>query len=217
MIGSAWYLGRGPGLLVALLFEGHARLLRRLARRTPVRFAVIGFNRIVLFGSVVCSRARDARRKRAEAAQAALARRSEASARPGRTRKTANRLKDDFLATVSHELRTPLNAILGWAAMLQPARRRRRTTPRQRSHIERNAQRAGAARRRHPRYFPHRHRTSCRLRSAQPLEMAAVVADAIETVRVAPTAKSMNSHVDSTPARCARRPRSAAADRWNLL
>jgi signal transduction histidine kinase/ActR/RegA family two-component response regulator len=32
---------------------------------------------------------------------------------------TANRLKDQFLATVSHELRTPLNAILGWAEMLK--------------------------------------------------------------------------------------------------
>src|SRR5262245_18942243 len=31
---------------------------------------------------------------------------------------TANRLKDEFLATVSHELRTPLNAILGWARLL---------------------------------------------------------------------------------------------------
>ncbi|MBD0327572.1 MAG: MEDS domain-containing protein, partial [Pyrinomonadaceae bacterium] len=28
---------------------------------------------------------------------------------------SANRLKDEFLATVSHELRTPLNAILGWS------------------------------------------------------------------------------------------------------
>jgi signal transduction histidine kinase len=27
---------------------------------------------------------------------------------------SANRLKDEFLATLSHELRTPLNAILGW-------------------------------------------------------------------------------------------------------
>ena len=32
---------------------------------------------------------------------------------------TANRVKDDFLATMSHELRTPLNAILGWSAMLR--------------------------------------------------------------------------------------------------
>jgi signal transduction histidine kinase len=31
----------------------------------------------------------------------------------------ANRIKDEFLATVSHELRTPLNAIVGWASMLR--------------------------------------------------------------------------------------------------
>jgi signal transduction histidine kinase len=31
---------------------------------------------------------------------------------------SANRLKDEFLATLSHELRTPLNAILGWTSML---------------------------------------------------------------------------------------------------
>lgn len=32
---------------------------------------------------------------------------------------TANRIKDEFLATVSHELRTPLNAILGWSTLLR--------------------------------------------------------------------------------------------------
>jgi signal transduction histidine kinase len=32
---------------------------------------------------------------------------------------TANRLKDEFLATLSHELRTPLNAITGWAHLLR--------------------------------------------------------------------------------------------------
>jgi signal transduction histidine kinase len=31
---------------------------------------------------------------------------------------SANRLKDEFLATLSHELRTPLNAVLGYARML---------------------------------------------------------------------------------------------------
>ena len=38
---------------------------------------------------------------------------------------TANRVKDEFLATLSHELRTPLNAILGWA---QHARRQSAAT-----------------------------------------------------------------------------------------
>jgi PAS domain S-box-containing protein len=32
---------------------------------------------------------------------------------------SANRLKDEFLATLSHELRTPLNAVLGYARMLK--------------------------------------------------------------------------------------------------
>lgn len=31
---------------------------------------------------------------------------------------TANRLKDEFLATLSHELRTPLNSILGWSQIV---------------------------------------------------------------------------------------------------
>jgi PAS domain S-box-containing protein len=31
---------------------------------------------------------------------------------------TANRIKDEFLATVSHELRTPLNSIMGWTHLL---------------------------------------------------------------------------------------------------
>jgi two-component system, sensor histidine kinase len=32
---------------------------------------------------------------------------------------SANRVKDDFLATLSHELRTPLNAMIGWISQLR--------------------------------------------------------------------------------------------------
>jgi PAS domain S-box-containing protein len=35
---------------------------------------------------------------------------------------TANRLKDQFLATLSHELRTPLTSMLGWVRMLRSGR-----------------------------------------------------------------------------------------------
>src|SRR5436190_19683740 len=35
-----------------------------------------------------------------------------------RQAESANRVKDEFLATLSHELRTPLNSVLGWSRLL---------------------------------------------------------------------------------------------------
>jgi signal transduction histidine kinase len=35
-----------------------------------------------------------------------------------RQAESANRLKDEFLATLSHELKTPLNSVLGWSRLL---------------------------------------------------------------------------------------------------
>jgi len=52
---------------------------------------------------------------------------------------TANRMKDEFLATVSHELRTPLNAIIGWTHMLRRSRLDDDTKSRALETIERNA------------------------------------------------------------------------------
>ncbi|MBD0372762.1 MAG: response regulator [Pyrinomonadaceae bacterium] len=52
---------------------------------------------------------------------------------------SANRLKDEFLATVSHELRTPLTAILGWSHMLRHRRMDEAATARAIQTIERNA------------------------------------------------------------------------------
>jgi len=52
---------------------------------------------------------------------------------------TANRMKDEFLATVSHELRTPLNAIIGWTHMLRRAHLDDETRSRAIETIERNA------------------------------------------------------------------------------
>jgi signal transduction histidine kinase len=52
---------------------------------------------------------------------------------------SANRLKDEFLATVSHELRTPLNAILGWTELLQIGGLNGEESSRGLKTIERNA------------------------------------------------------------------------------
>ncbi|HVG38213.1 MAG TPA: PAS domain-containing protein, partial [Pyrinomonadaceae bacterium] len=51
----------------------------------------------------------------------------------------ANRTKDEFLATLSHELRTPLTAMLGWARMLRSGKLDGEGNKRALEIIERNA------------------------------------------------------------------------------
>ena len=70
------------------------------------------------------------------AARAALA---VDNAQSYRQLQTANRLKDEFLATLSHELRTPLNAVLGYARMLQSGALSPDKVPQALDVIDRNA------------------------------------------------------------------------------
>ncbi|MGH7341029.1 MAG: PAS domain-containing sensor histidine kinase, partial [Candidatus Rokuibacteriota bacterium] len=76
-------------------------------------------------------------RKRADEDRAQLlAREREARAEA----ETANRAKDEFLATMSHELRTPLTAVLGWVRILRTGSLDAATRARALETIERNGQ-----------------------------------------------------------------------------
>ena len=197
MIGSAWYLGRGPGLLVAALLEITLQYYAGWPK-DPARFAIIAFNRILLFGSIVWfASARRAAEIRLKDQQKAL---EDALAGERRARgdaERANRLKDDFLATVSHELRTPLNAMLGWAAMLNRHNVDSHTLRQAADAIERSARAQSQI---VADILDTSRIVTGQLRlEQQPLDVGAVVREAVETLSVAATAKSLALNVDLHP------------------
>ncbi len=102
---------------------------------------------------------------------------------------TANRAKDEFLATVSHELRTPLNAILGWAHMLRANRLDQMTQSRALETIERNAK--SQAQLIEDILDVSRIVTGKLRLDVRPVELAPVVEAAIDSVRPAADAKDI--------------------------
>lgn len=130
---------------------------------------------------------------------------------------TANRLKDQFLATVSHELRTPLNAIIGWSHMLRGGKLDQATASRAVETIERNAK-AQAQLIEDLLDVSRMITGNLRLRVA-PVDMAAVINMAIDCVQLAAETKDIQLEVLLDPS-----VRHVAGDAgrlqqvvWNLL
>jgi len=102
---------------------------------------------------------------------------------------SANRLKDEFLATLSHELRTPLNAVLGYARMLQSGAIADEKIPQALEVIDRNA---GALAQIVEDVLDVSRIVLGKARlKVEPTDVAAVVEDAIATVQPAVDAKGI--------------------------
>ena len=99
-------------------------------RHAPIRGEYGEFRGLVwTFRDVSDRKAVEARRERL------LAMEREAHA----TALTANRMKDEFLATVSHELRTPATSVLGWARLLIDGRMDAQASKKALAALERSA------------------------------------------------------------------------------
>ncbi|MBD1808606.1 PAS domain S-box protein [Microcoleus sp. FACHB-SPT15] len=125
-------------------------------------------------------------RKLAEAEREQLLAREQAAREQA---ETANRIKDEFLAVLSHELRSPLNPILGWSRLLQDRKLGEKRTTYALETIERNAKiqvqliddLLDVAR-------ILRGKLSL---NVAPVNLAATITAALETVRLAAQAKSI--------------------------
>jgi PAS domain S-box-containing protein len=109
----------------------------------------------------------------------------------------ANRIKDEFLAVLSHELRSPLNPILGWAKLLQQGKLDATKTKTALATIQRNAQLQSQL-------IDDLLDISRILRgklsvNEMPVDLSAVILAALETVRLAAEAKSLQIQTILTP------------------
>lgn len=130
---------------------------------------------------------------------------------------SANRMKDEFLATLSHELRSPLNAMLGWTSLLRTRKFDAATTARAIETIERNA-RAQAQLIEDLLDVSRIIRGQLRLK-VRSTELLPVIESAIDTVRPAADAKSiqLQSLIDPTVGSVLGDPDRLQQVVWNLL
>ena len=110
---------------------------------------------------------------------------------------TANRMKDEFLATVSHELRTPLNAIIGWSHMLRGGKLDESTVARAIETIDRNAK--SQAQLVEDILDVSRVITGKLRLNIAPVDVASVINAAIDSVQLAAESKSIELEVTLDP------------------
>ena len=118
------------------------------------------------------------------------------SRRAYRDAEAASRVKDEFLATLSHELRTPLTAVVGWAHIL----RTKHTDPETRQAldvIQRNA--TALARLIDDLLDVSRIVTGKTRLQMEPVDLTAIVAAALESVRPASDARGLTLAADLPP------------------
>jgi PAS domain S-box-containing protein len=133
-------------------------------------------------------------RKRAEEEREQLLAREQAARAEA---ESANRTKDEFLATVSHELRTPLNAIMGWSHLLRRGRMDEAATARAAETIERNAK---AQAQLIEDILDVSRVIAGKLRlNVGPVDLASVINAAIESVQLAADSKGIHMKVTLDP------------------
>ena len=211
LLGTTWYGGRGPGLLLALLLEVATIILTPPAQTSTARLIFAYFNLLVLLVTLVLlvSGRRHAEQERERLLKREQEARGEAEA--------ASRLKDEFLATVSHELRTPLNAILGWASTLNRRPPKDETLRNALEVIERNAK---AQARIIDDILDVSYIISGKLRlDPRPINLAPVIQAAIDTMRPAAAAKGITLTValDSDAGLVSGDPTRLQQIIWNLV
>jgi signal transduction histidine kinase/CheY-like chemotaxis protein len=129
----------------------------------------------------------------------------------------ATRAKDEFLATLSHELRTPLNAIVGWARVLETGRQAPHLLERAVETIMRNAKHQAQL---IEDLLDISSIVSGRLRlNSRPVDLVAVIAAALETIRPASDAKQVRieRHFDPAVGAVLGDPDRLQQVFWNLL
>jgi signal transduction histidine kinase/DNA-binding response OmpR family regulator len=134
-------------------------------------------------------------RKQAEEERAKLLVREQAARADA---ESANRTKDEFLATLSHELRTPLTAILGWAHLLRSGKLPDETATSALETIERNAR--AQSQLIDDLLDVSRIITGKLSLEISPVELAPIIESAINTVRPSAEAKNIRLEMELDPA-----------------